>query len=138
MSELAVTLRDPAVGRSGEDGLGRDRAELSRLRPPAPGTVRGNRARTRAPDGDELAMRAVKVILAMLTGWGFSNDAAVQRVRAALPGFVTIEAGGGFGVALDLNESVELLLVTLAAGLKTPSAPPGARSTEQTTKERTA
>jgi hypothetical protein len=42
----------------------------------------------------------------------------VRVIRAALHGFVSIEAEGGFGLPLDLDRSFELLLATLVAGLE--------------------
>jgi hypothetical protein len=38
-------------------------------------------------------------------------------VRSALHGFVTLEAVGGFGIPLDLDESFERMVAALARGL---------------------
>jgi hypothetical protein len=57
----------------------------------------------------------------VLAGWGFEGDDALHRVRvirAALHGFVSLEAGGGFGLPLDLDASFELLIDVLVTGLE--------------------
>jgi AcrR family transcriptional regulator len=122
VGELADELRTAAVGRAGADALVaiahayRDYAHrhpgqyMATIRAPAPGDQ----------ERAEVAARAVGVMVAVLAAWGFAEDDAVHRVRvirAALHGFVAIEADGGFGLPLDLDESFELLIRTLVAGL---------------------
>jgi AcrR family transcriptional regulator len=123
LDELTDTMRDSAVGQSGADALravGRAYRAFAREHP-------GLYASTvRAPDPDDAelaaaATRAVDVLVAVLGAWGFSGDEVLHRVRvtrSALHGFITIEAQGGFGLALDLDESFELLLDTVLAGLQ--------------------
>jgi AcrR family transcriptional regulator len=123
ITELGDELRDAAVGRSGPDAL---RAIAHAYR----GYAHAHPGRyistvwAPAPGDDELAAaaaRAVEVVATVLAGgWGLEGDAIfhhVRVVRAALHGFVAIEAEGGFGLPLDLDESFELLLETLIAGL---------------------
>lgn len=144
INELADALRDAAVGRSGAEALtaiahayrhyahehpGRYTATLS-----APG-----------PDDAELAAagrRAIDVILTILAGWGLDGEAALHRVRvvrAALHGFVAIEAEGGFGLPLDLDTSFNLLLATVIAGLEQHAPigdrPPALAGTDSTLAE---
>jgi AcrR family transcriptional regulator len=123
IGELAEVLRDAAVGRAGADALRsiayayRDYARrhpgryTSTVWAPAPGDAEVQAA----------AQRAIAPIGAVLAAWGFEDEAALHRVRvirSALHGFLAIEAAGGFGLPLDLDESFELLLVTLVAGLE--------------------
>lgn len=123
VDELGDALRDAAVGRAGADAL---RAIGRAYRAYAlgyPGRYSAT-VRAPAPDDRELAAagaRAIGVLTAVLAVWGFTGDEALQRVRvvrAGLHGFVAIEAQGGFGLPLDLDESFELLLATLVAGLE--------------------
>ncbi len=122
LEELAGVLRDAAVGRAREDALvaiGHAYREYARRHPGRYG------ATVRAPGGDdeecaEVAAKVVAVVVAVLAAWGLQGDEAVHHVRvirSGLHGFVTIEADGGFGLPLDLDESFELLLATLVAGL---------------------
>jgi AcrR family transcriptional regulator len=122
VGELTDALRDAAVGRSGADAL-RAVAHAYRAYAEAhPGRYAAT-VRAPAPDDAELvaaARRAVDVLVAVLGAWGFTGDEVLHRVRVAragLHGFIAIEAQGGFGLALDLDRSFELLLDTLVAGL---------------------
>jgi AcrR family transcriptional regulator len=127
VGELTDALRDAAIGRSGADAL---RAVGHAYRAYAREHPGRYAATVRSPDPDDpelvtAAARGVDVLVAVLGAWGFSGDQALQRVRvtrSALHGFVTIEAEGGFGLALDLDESFELVLDTVLAGLETQPA----------------
>ena len=120
--ELGEQLRDAAVGKSGEEALVAAAHAYRAFAHAHPGLYAAT-VRAPATDDDErveASARAVGVLLAVLSAWGVQGDAATHRVRgirAALHGFVTIEAEGGFGLPLDLDESFELLLMTLIAGL---------------------
>jgi AcrR family transcriptional regulator len=83
-------------------------------------------ATQRAPaEGDEemraAAKGAVDVVLAILRGYGLEGDDAIhaaRAVRSALHGFVALEAGGGFGIPVDLDESYARMVRALARGLR--------------------
>ena len=69
-------------------------------------------ARGRAP--------AVEVLAAVLRAWHLEDEEmlhAVRVIRSSLHGFVSLEAGGGFALPLDLDKSFQRLIETLAAGL---------------------
>jgi AcrR family transcriptional regulator len=121
--ELAAVIQEAAAGRAGSDAL---RAVADVYRAYAhehPGTYA---ALQRAPDrGDEEALAAaghvVGVVLAVLRGYGLEGDDAIHAtriVRSALHGFVALEAGGGFGIDLDLDESYGRLVDALNMGLR--------------------
>ncbi|MGH2865830.1 MAG: TetR/AcrR family transcriptional regulator [Solirubrobacteraceae bacterium] len=123
LGELADSIRDAAVGRSGADALRSVARAYRAYAQEHPGRYA---ATIRAPatnDAELLgaAVRAVDVIVAVLSAWGFTGDQVLHRVRlvrAALHGFISIEADGGFGLALSLDESFELMLQTLIGGLE--------------------
>jgi AcrR family transcriptional regulator len=123
LAELTDALREAAVGRAGEDALAAAAHAYRGYVIRHPGCYATT---VRAPEpGDEerarLAAQTVSVIVAVLGAWGLEGDAAVHEVRlirAALHGFATIEASGGFGLPLDLDESFERLIGTLVAGLR--------------------
>jgi len=123
VGELADVLRDAAVGRAREDALvaiGHAYRDYAHRHP----GLYAATVRAPEPGDDELvaaSARAISVLLAVLVAWGLEGDAAthqIRAIRAALHGFVTIEAEGGFGLPLDLDESFELLIATLIAGLE--------------------
>ncbi|MFK3982618.1 TetR/AcrR family transcriptional regulator [Micromonospora sp. NPDC050397] len=84
-------------------------------------------ATLRAPDpGDPAhvaaADRTVRVIYAVLAGYGLTGDRAVdatRTLRSALHGFVTLEAAHGFGLPQDLDRSFDLLVDALDRALRT-------------------
>jgi AcrR family transcriptional regulator len=123
LRDLADALRDAAVGRAGDDALAAMADAYRAYARRHPGRYA---ATQRAPaEGDE-AMRAaatgaVDVVLAILRGYGLEGDDAIhaaRAVRSALHGFVALEAGGGFGIPVDLDESYERMVRALARGLR--------------------
>jgi AcrR family transcriptional regulator len=123
LGELTDTMRDAAVGRSGEDALRSVARAYRAYALEHPGRYAAT-IRAPTPEDPELvaaSLRAVEVIIAVLRAWGFSGDEALHRVRvvrSALHGFISIEAEGGFGLALSVDESFQLMLQTLIAGLE--------------------
>ncbi len=68
----------------------------------------------------------VKVIAEVLSGLGLPSANAVpviRSLRSALHGFVTLEAGGGFGMPDDVDDSFDLLIDVVIAGVLVPSVP---------------
>jgi AcrR family transcriptional regulator len=120
--ELTAVLRDAAVGRSGEDALAATARAYRDYARAHPGRYAATVAPP-APDDDEhraAAAETVEVVLAVLRGWDLDGDDAVHAARtfrSAIHGFVVLEAAGGFGIPLDLDESFDRLVATLAAGL---------------------
>jgi AcrR family transcriptional regulator len=76
------------------------------------------------PDDPELAQaegQAFEPVLAVLASYGLSGDEAIHAargLRSVAHGFATLEASGGFGIALDSEESFVRLLQAFAAGLR--------------------
>jgi AcrR family transcriptional regulator len=66
------------------------------------------------------AERVVALMVSVMRGYSLDGDAAIHAVRvmrAAIYGFVSLEAGGGFGIPLATDESFEWLLSLLDRGL---------------------
>jgi AcrR family transcriptional regulator len=76
------------------------------------------------PDDPELAQaegQAFEPVLAVLASYGLSGEEAVHAargLRSVAHGFATLEVAGGFGIALDPEESFVRLLEAFAAGLR--------------------
>lgn len=122
LRELGAAVRDAAVGRSGHEALAAFAGAYRDYALAHPGTYA---ATVRAPtagdaEHDAAAQAVVDTALAVLRGWGLEGDDAIhatRAVRAAVHGFVTIEAGGGFGLPADPEESFRRMVTALAAGL---------------------
>jgi AcrR family transcriptional regulator len=128
--QLAAALAAAAAGRARADAL---RAVADAYRDYAHAHPGGYAALQRAPDRDDEVTRqayeaVVAVVLAVLRGYGLEGDEAIhatRSVRAALHGFVTLEADEGFGIPLSLDESFDRLVAVLDRGLTAEHALPG-------------
>jgi AcrR family transcriptional regulator len=122
--ELTAALRDAAVGRSGADALTATARAYRAYAHAHPGLYAASVAAP-APDDPEhqaAARETVDVVLAVLRGWSLEGDDAVHAARAfrsAVHGFVLLEAAGGFGIPVNLDDSFDRLVATLAGGLAT-------------------
>jgi AcrR family transcriptional regulator len=68
----------------------------------------------------------VDIVVRTLSAYHLAGDQAIHAVRmlrSAVHGFATLESSGGFGLALDLDESFRLMLYALIAGLPGCPAP---------------
>jgi AcrR family transcriptional regulator len=114
-TELADTLARAAVGRARGAAI----ASMSRayrdwavehpgrysatVRAPAPGDR----------DDEAASAAVVKVGLDVMAGYELRGDDAIDAIRAlraALHGFVTLEADGGFGLPVDVDRSFDRLV----------------------------
>jgi AcrR family transcriptional regulator len=122
--ELTAALRDAAVGRSGADALTATARAYRAYAHAHPGLYAASVAAP-APDDPEhqaTARETVDVVFAVLRGWSLEGDDAVHAARAfrsAVHGFVLLEAAGGFGIPVNLDDSFDRLVATLAGGLAT-------------------
>jgi AcrR family transcriptional regulator len=123
--ELSAALHAAAAGRAGREALAAIASSYRAYATEHPGTYA---ALQRAPDldDDEGARRLFDVVLAVLRGYGLNGEDAIHGariVRAALHGFVALEANEGFGIPLDLDESFARLVSTLDRGLAASPRP---------------
>jgi AcrR family transcriptional regulator len=64
--------------------------------------------------------RQLEVVLAVLRGYRITDSAAIHTIRclrAAIHGFVSLEAGGGFGLPENLDQTYEQLIKIFIASL---------------------
>jgi AcrR family transcriptional regulator len=121
--ELAAAMREAATGRSGADALRAVAAALRDYARSHPGTYLAAQRAPAADDTEALAAGsdAVDVLTAVLAGYGLTGADAIhaaRAVRSALHGFAVLEAGGGFGIKLDLDESFARMVDLLDRGLR--------------------
>jgi AcrR family transcriptional regulator len=121
--ELAAVLSAAAAGRARGDAL---RAIADAYRGYA-ASHRGSYAALQLladptdPGAAAAARAVVEVVVAALRGYGVEGDDAihaVRAIRAALHGFVSLEADGGFGIPLSLDETYARLVALLDRGLE--------------------
>jgi AcrR family transcriptional regulator len=77
------------------------------------------------PRGEPAVERVLTLVLAVLRGYALAGDEAIhaaRSVRAALHGFIGLEAGAGFAIPVDLEQSFEWMLAMLDRGLAGASA----------------
>jgi AcrR family transcriptional regulator len=124
LAELERRLTDAAVGRSRDEAVRalagayrsfvheRPGLYVATIPAPVPGDT----------EHEAAAARVVAVVLRVLEGYGLQGDDAVHAVRAlrsCLHGFASLEAAGGFGLPLDLDESFRRLVELFIEGLAT-------------------
>jgi AcrR family transcriptional regulator len=118
--ELAAALAGAAAGRAGRDALEAVARTYREYALGHPGRYAALQLPT-APDRSADAQAVVDVVVAVLRGYGIGGDDAIHAVRvirAALHGFVALEAEGGFGIPLSVDESFERMLTVLHGGLE--------------------
>ena len=66
-------------------------------------------------------LEVLQVLEAVLRSYGIGGDDAIHAIRglrSAVHGFITLEAAGAFGMAQDVEESFDRLVVLLAEGFQ--------------------
>jgi AcrR family transcriptional regulator len=119
--QVGEQSRRAAVGKAGDDAIFSIANAWRTFAHAHPG-IYALAQRAPAPDDTELAAAAqevLDVLLAILEPYGFSADDslhAIRALRSVIHGFVDLEVSGGFGMALDRDESYRQLLQTLIDG----------------------
>jgi AcrR family transcriptional regulator len=121
-TELGDAIARAAVGVSGDDAVDALAKAYRAWAKKHPGRYS---ATLKAPDpGDEASVvasdRAVRIVFDALAGYGLAGDDtidATRAMRAALHGFVALEAAGGFGLPQDVDRSFQKLVDALKRSL---------------------
>lgn len=120
--QLADDLRRAVTGRAGDDAL-ISLAHAYRAFAHAHPGVYPATLRAAAANEAELAAAGrdvLDVVLAVLAPYGFGEEDTlhvVRGLRSLLHGFVALEIGGGFGMALDRDESFRQLVTLFVQGI---------------------
>jgi AcrR family transcriptional regulator len=115
--ELAEVLGTAAAGRAGRDALEAVAHAYRGYAREHPGRYAALQPAGRGAE----AQAVVDVVLAVLRGYGLEGEGAihaVRAIRAGLHGFVSLEAEGGFGMPLSVDESFNRLVTLLHEGLE--------------------
>jgi AcrR family transcriptional regulator len=126
-TELAEVLSRAAVGRSRRDAVVAIAGAYRRWALDHPGRyAAAQRAPVPGDLDDEIASGAgVQVVADVMAGFELHEDDAIDAIRAlraALHGFVTLEADGAFGLPVDINRSFDRLVDGLVTALSTWTA----------------
>jgi AcrR family transcriptional regulator len=121
-NELASILARAAVGRERGDAIESISRAYRAWALEHPGRYQAvQRAPNPSDAEDEAASQEVVQIVAdVLAGYELREDDAIDAIRAlrsTLHGFVTLEAGGGFGLPVDIDRSFEQLVRGLITAL---------------------
>lgn len=116
--ELTSALSRAAVGRAGRDALHAIADAHRDYATAHPGVAA---ASVRAPnrgDAEHLAAgdAVLAILFAVLAGYGVTGDDAIDAIRslrAAMHGFVTLEAAGGFSLPQSMDASYRRLIDSL-------------------------
>ena len=133
--QLAERLQVAAVGRAQGEALAAIAEAYVDYARRHPGAYAALQRAPRAGDeaGAAAAATPVETVLAVLRGYGLEGEDAIHAariLRAALHGFVSLEAGGGFALPVDVDETFARLLTLLDAGLAAQSLASAAEATE--------
>lgn len=126
VGDLGDRLGTAAMGRAGRDALV---AIADEVRTYATEHYDLYELTVRARPGDEefarASLRAVEPLLAVFHGYDLDDVEAIhaaRSLRATLHGFVTLEAVGGFGLDVDVDESFAWLVERLAETFEASAA----------------
>jgi len=115
LRQLLVELRQASLGLIGREALMAIAGAYRRFAHKHPGLYP---LTIRAPEPDQLelvtlAQELLQMLLLLMASQGLQGDEALHAIRglrAVLHGFVSLEAAGGFKMALDREESFDRLV----------------------------
>jgi AcrR family transcriptional regulator len=123
---LASALRSAAVGKAGSEALVSMATAYREYARRHPGRYAAALRAPLADDAEQAAASAelLDVVMAVLAGYHLSVDACVdaaRMLRAAIHGFVTLEAEGGFGMPREVGRSFERMVGWMDEALRAES-----------------
>lgn len=130
LRQLGDRLRRAAIGKAGDEAITSIAHAYRAFAHAHPGIYAATlRAATQdEPDLAAASQEVLEVVLAVLGAYGFSPDDTlhvVRSLRSLLHGFVDLETAGGFGLALDRDESFRRLIQLFVQGLRAWQQRPG-------------
>ncbi|WP_040794546.1 TetR/AcrR family transcriptional regulator [Nocardia higoensis] len=122
IGDIADRVGAALLGRSADDAI---RALMAAWRDYARQYPHRYAAVVQSPDPltEEAGGRLVGIVTASLRAYGLTDSAAIHAtrcLRSAVHGFAILEAQGGFGLPEKLDESYDLLIDMMIAGLRAP------------------
>ncbi|HEY5397612.1 MAG TPA: WHG domain-containing protein [Trebonia sp.] len=129
-AEAADELGRAAIGRARDDALVAMAWAWRAWARDHPGRYQASQRGAAAADAEHeaVARRTIGVLGAVMDGYGLDGDDAIDAIRsyrAALHGFVSLEANGGFAFRDSLDRSFDWLVRSLVLALSSWSNPSG-------------
>lgn len=120
--EANARMSHAAVGLSGEKALIAVGLAYRRFALERPGLYSASWRSAPADDPEltEASEQTLDTIISVLAGYGLEGEDALHAIRglrAIIQGFVSLEAAGGFGMPLNIEESFLRLLKVFSDGL---------------------
>ncbi|MCC7210104.1 MAG: WHG domain-containing protein [Anaerolineae bacterium] len=122
LQQLHEAMRNAAIGKAGDEAIldvAQAYRDFARVHP----GIYAATLRAAGPDEPELAAvgeHILDVLQTILAPHGFGPDETlhvIRGLRSLLHGFVDLETAGGFGLALDRDESFRRLLNVFVYGI---------------------
>jgi AcrR family transcriptional regulator len=135
---IGEEVQRAAVGRSGPEALRATADAYRRYAHAHPGRYAAlQQLPVLAGARVELATDPVRILAAVLRGFGIAEDQSVHAIRAlrsSLHGFVDLETRGGFGLPEDVDRSYALLVEGFVRAFQEwPATVPGAAGAHEDT-----
>lgn len=124
LERLNINLTRAVIGRSGDDAVrAMGEAYVSFVRA-HPGLYEATLIAIdpQDPDHQRVATETVDLVVRVLNAYGLEDEAALHAVRglrSIFHGFASLEQRGGFGLSLDNDLSLRLLIDSFLAGIDT-------------------
>lgn len=126
--ELGRRMSRAAVGKSGDEAVLAIAQEYRLFAKDHPGIYP---MLVQAPDPSDKALaeaseEILATIQAVLVPFGLREREglhAIRGLRSVVHGFVALEAGGGFGMPIDIDESFDTLMALFLRGLRSAATP---------------
>ncbi|MFX3632117.1 MAG: WHG domain-containing protein [Candidatus Pristimantibacillus sp.] len=129
LKNLYEKLMRAAVGRSGDEAVlsvGRAYIEFARLHPGLYEATLSSQHGSEDADLNMVSEEIVQLMIDIMQAYNVEKDIAIHMVRglrSILHGFASLERVGGFGLPVNLDDSVEMVLRTYLSGFRHSNKP---------------
>ncbi|EHS54982.1 TetR/AcrR family transcriptional regulator [Paenibacillus sp. Aloe-11] len=123
LEQLEEALTSAAVGRAGDDALTAMGKAYMRYARERPGLYEAMLYATDRKDTElrDAADRVAELVISVLSsGYGFKEEDCIHAARgfrSLLHGFASLEQKGGFGLPVEVDRSIAVMMDTFLAGL---------------------
>jgi AcrR family transcriptional regulator len=126
VNALGERLGEAAIGKSGPQALMAIAEAYRKYIKDSPGVYMASLRAARTQETIDLELqsaedRVVRTVMAVIGSFGLQGEDglhAVRGLRSLVHGFATLEIAGGFGLALDCDESFRRLVEMFTRGLQ--------------------